>query len=154
MPDSNQSPFWHVAGCVLAGTAVALGAWAAHGLETTLANVYGTETREVFGRSISAVAKYVGDFRTGATYQMWHALAILAVAGWAGKLAATGRFCLFSGTLIFSGSLYVLALSGVRWWGAVTPIGGLLLLVGWTSLAVAAAKARGSHSKQSLSGTK
>lgn len=138
MTDRSQSVFGAVAGVVFAGTAVALGAWAAHGLENTLAPVYEEQTREYFGRTISATEKYVGDFRTGVTYQMWHGLALLATAAWTGRGATFGRVSLVLGTAIFSGSLYILALSGVRMWGAVTPIGGLLLLIGWTAMFVAA----------------
>lgn len=135
---ANRSRFWPLTACFLAGTAVGLGAWAAHGLDSTLQPVYGDEQREVFGRTISAVEKYVGDFRTGVTYQMWHALALLATARWSGRVAAVGRSFLLYGTIIFSGSLYILAVSGVRMWGAVTPVGGLLLLAGWGTLFAAA----------------
>lgn len=133
---------WRVTGCVFAGLAVALGAWAAHGLESSIEGVYGDATKQMFGRDVLAVEKYVGDFRTGVTYQMWHALALLGFAGWRGKLANTGRWLLVIGTVIFSGSLYALVLTGTTWLGAITPIGGVLLLAGWSVLAFA-----GSHSK-------
>jgi uncharacterized membrane protein YgdD (TMEM256/DUF423 family) len=75
-------------------------------------------------------------------YQMYHALALL-VCGWAapqwpgGLMTAAG--VLFGiGTLIFSGSLYLLSLTGRRWLGAVTPLGGLAFLAGWACLAAAA----------------
>jgi uncharacterized membrane protein YgdD (TMEM256/DUF423 family) len=78
-------------------------------------------------------------FETAARYQMYHALALAFVAlaydrwataqiGWAGWLFALG-------TVIFSGTLYLLALTGTRWLGAVTPLGGLCFLAGWASLA-------------------
>jgi uncharacterized membrane protein YgdD (TMEM256/DUF423 family) len=81
-------------------------------------------------------------FETGVRYQMYHALAVLAVAsilarsgGW---LFSTAGWLFTAGTVLFSGSLYVLALSGITVFGAVTPIGGLLLLAGWACLIVAA----------------
>ena len=84
--------------------------------------------------------------RTGAQYQMTHAVAALACgpllragavqAGWAGRLFAVGA-------LVFGGSLYLLAVTGVRTWGAVTPLGGLLLLAGWAALAWAVLRPSG-----------
>lgn len=74
-------------------------------------------------------------FETGIRYQMYHAFA-LAVAGW-----ATGKYeerhfqmagwLFVAGVALFSGSLYILAISGIRWWGAVTPVGGVAFLAGW-----------------------
>jgi len=87
----------------------------------------------------------LGIFHTGVTYQMTHALAIVLVAlllkwfpgsaglSWAG-------WCFTLGTLIFSGSLYALAMSGVKVLGAITPIGGVLFLAGWALLAIHAWK--------------
>ncbi|MSP62659.1 MAG: DUF423 domain-containing protein [Myxococcales bacterium] len=81
-------------------------------------------------------------FETAARYQMFHALALLAVGLLAARVpsqAATAAGWLFAlGTVIFSGSLYALALSGVRVLGAVTPLGGVALLAGWLALAWAA----------------
>ena len=83
-------------------------------------------------------------FETGARYQMFHALALVA-AGWASSRgpaaagAATWAGWLFvAGTVLFSGSLYALALTGVRALGAVTPFGGVAFIAGWVALAVAA----------------
>ena len=79
-------------------------------------------------------------FETGARYQMYHALALLFIA-WAttrwpaGPVRAAG-WLFVAGTVVFSGSLYALALSGVRGLGAVTPLGGLAFLAGWLALAV------------------
>ena len=83
-------------------------------------------------------------WKTAVEYQLYHALALVLVG-----LLATQRpsvalsnagICFGVGVLVFSGSLYVLALSGVRWLGAITPIGGLLLLIGWALLFWAALK--------------
>ncbi|MEQ9399378.1 MAG: DUF423 domain-containing protein [Longimicrobiales bacterium] len=99
---------------------VALGAFGAHALRARL-----TEAD-------------LATFQTGVSYQMYHALALLAVA-WAwtrwptGTVAAAG-WAFAAGVLIFSGSLYTLVLTGHRWLGAVTPLGGLAFLVGWALL--------------------
>jgi uncharacterized membrane protein YgdD (TMEM256/DUF423 family) len=74
-------------------------------------------------------------FEVGVRYQMYHALGLIAVA-WAlgtfpNNLVSVAGWLLLAGTIIFSGSLYILTLSGVRFWGAITPIGGVLMLVGW-----------------------
>jgi len=81
-------------------------------------------------------------FETAARYQMYHALALLAVAVViharpSGAASAAG-WCLLLGIVLFSGSLYGLALGGWKWLGPITPIGGLLLMAGWLMLAVAA----------------
>ena len=84
-------------------------------------------------------------FETGARYQMYHALALLAVAWagsrWPGPWAGRAGWLFVAGTLLFSGSLYALALSGIRWLGAITPLGGVAFLLGWLCLAWAARSA-------------
>ena len=81
-------------------------------------------------------------FETGARYQMYHALALLAVAfvltRAPGAAATWAGWCFVAGTVLFSGSLYALALSGVRGFGAITPLGGVAFLAGWVCLALAA----------------
>jgi uncharacterized membrane protein YgdD (TMEM256/DUF423 family) len=81
-------------------------------------------------------------FETGARYQMVHALALLAVAWaatrWPGRSVTASGLCFIGGTVLFSGSLYLLALSGSRSFGAVAPFGGVLFLAGWLLLAAAA----------------
>ncbi len=113
-----------VIGAVLAGLGVALGAFGAHGLKGVLS------------------ADMLANFETGVRYQMYHALALLAVAWayaqWQKPLLVTGGWLMVAGVVIFSGSLYVLSLTGLRWLGAITPIGGVALIVGWGCLAVAA----------------
>lgn len=82
-------------------------------------------------------------FEVAVRYQMYHALALIglaAILGWISStnwVMATG-WCWIFGTIIFSGSLYLLVFTGVRTWGAVTPVGGLLLLAGWGFLVLAA----------------
>lgn len=80
----------------------------------------------------------LSTFETAARYQMYHALALLAV-GWLGERGhrrANAAGALFlTGIVLFSGSLYVLTLCGIRWMGAVTPLGGVALITGWLVLA-------------------
>jgi uncharacterized membrane protein YgdD (TMEM256/DUF423 family) len=88
--------------------------------------------------------RMLAAFSTGAQYQLTHALAIglaaLAARGEARKLAECAALLFFIGILLFSGSLYSLALSGIRILGFVTPFGGLALIAGWIVLALAALK--------------
>ena len=112
-------------GSASALVAVATGAFGAHGLRARLS------------------PDLLAVFETAARYQMYHALALLAV-GWAvtrwpGPWPVRAGWLFAVGTLLFSGSLYALALTGVTTWGAVTPIGGLALLIGWACLAFFAA---------------
>ncbi len=119
-------------GSVSGGVAVAAGAFGAHGLKKRLP------------------ADLLEIFETAARYQMYHALALIAVA-WAATrwpesgAVTTAGWGFVVGTVVFSGSLYALALSGVRWLGAITPIGGVALLVGWSALAIAAWKSGGAN---------
>lgn len=108
-------------GALSAGLAVALGAFGAHALKARLD------------------ADLLAVFETGVRYQMFHAFALLAVAWactrWPGSAVNASGWLFLAGTLLFSGSLYVLSLSGVRWLGAITPLGGLAWLAGWACLA-------------------
>ena len=81
---------------------------------------------------------------TGARYQMYHALAILAaawmVSRFPGALMTASGWLFMAGTVLFSGSLYAMALTGVRALGAITPLGGLCFIAGWACIALAAMK--------------
>jgi uncharacterized membrane protein YgdD (TMEM256/DUF423 family) len=108
---------------------VAAGAFGAHGLRDKLS------------------ARHLEVFETAARYQMYHAVALLAVA-WLLSRAATGTsqasgWCFLIGIIIFSGSLYALALTGIDKLGMITPIGGLAMMIGWALLAWAGIKAAG-----------
>lgn len=85
-------------------------------------------------------------FETGARYQMYHALALLAVAWattrWPGSLTTAAGWLFVAGTLIFSGSLYTMTFTGIRALGAITPVGGVCFIGGWLCLALAAMRAR------------
>jgi len=102
--------------------AVAAGAFGAHALRSRMS------------------PELLAAFETGARYQMYHALALLAVAcaltRWPVPAVRAAGWLFVAGTVIFSGSLYLLALTGVRIFGAVTPLGGLAFLAGWLALAV------------------
>ncbi len=103
---------------------VMLGAFAAHGLKSRL-----TEYS-------------LGVFKTAAEYQMVHGLALIAVAiliKWGINLTVAGGFFI-AGTLLFSGSLYLLALSGMKWLGPITPLGGLCFIIGWVVILVQVAR--------------
>ncbi|MEM9191994.1 MAG: DUF423 domain-containing protein [Myxococcota bacterium] len=115
--------------CVLGFLAVALGAFGAHGLEPIFAE--GGQKRSEW-------------WNTAAQYHLVHALALGLVSRIVGQHRGAGiaAWCFLLGTLLFSGSLYALALTELRWLGMVTPFGGTLFLVGWGSFAVAALRAR------------
>ncbi|MBP6773758.1 MAG: DUF423 domain-containing protein [Gemmatimonadaceae bacterium] len=85
-------------------------------------------------------------FETAARYQMYHALALIAVglvaARWSSGLTTSAGWLFVAGTVFFSGSLYAMTFTGVRALGAITPIGGVCFIAGWVCLALAAAKLR------------
>ena len=104
-------------------TGVALGAFASHALKSQLS------------------AAYLAVFQTGVQYQMLHALALLGVALLSlhrpGRLLTVAGALFVVGILLFSGSLYLMAATDARWLGAITPLGGALLIAGWVALAAA-----------------
>jgi uncharacterized membrane protein YgdD (TMEM256/DUF423 family) len=110
-----------VLGSLSAGLAVALGAFGAHALKSRLA------------------PEMLAVYEIGVRYQLVHALALLAVAWaatrWPGAAVNASGWLFVAGTLLFSGSLYALSLTGVRGLGAVTPLGGAAWLAGWACLA-------------------
>jgi uncharacterized membrane protein YgdD (TMEM256/DUF423 family) len=107
--------------------AVALGAFGAHGLSTRLAG-------------LADGAQRLEWWKTAAHYHLAHALAVGLAAGVCGETRAGRLACwaFLAGVLLFSGSLYTMTLTGTRWLGAITPLGGLCLLAGWLLLGVAA----------------
>ena len=133
---------WIFIGAVFCGLAVALGAFAAHGLDKVFVEKYAGETREIGGQTLPRAAKYLNDFKTGAEYQMYHGLALIAVGLLAerrsSRAAIIAAWSFSGGIVLFSGSLYLLTLTGVTRWGMVTPLGGLAFLVGWSFLSIAA----------------
>jgi len=113
---------------VLGAVGVGLGAFGAHALRRRVPD------------------ERLATFETGVRYQMYHALALFGVASVAARLPgsivpAVTAWCFVVGTLLFSGSLYLLAVTGRRSFGAVTPLGGLAFVVGWTLLLVALVRA-------------
>ena len=145
MTCATESRFISI-GAALVCLAIGLGAWAAHGLERVIAEQYAGKTKDVAGQTIPAVAKYLGDFETAAHYQLAQGLGLILIGILcqqnASRVLRAAGVCVLLGTLLFSGSLYILVLSGVTKWGAVTPFGGLLLMVGWALVAYAACPCR------------
>jgi uncharacterized membrane protein YgdD (TMEM256/DUF423 family) len=129
--------FWLRTGAIWGFLAVAMGAFGAHGLRErfeSLGNVPGGLT----------TARLNENFHTASQYQMYCALAILAVGLMiqsarhnSATLDAAG-FLFLAGSILFSGSLYVLCISGDKWYGRITPFGGLAILAGWIAMAFAA----------------
>lgn len=113
---------------VLGFTGVAFGAFGAHGLKTSV-------------EGLADGAQRLAWWETGSRYHLWHALAVGLLAVLAGQVRSSlpkvAAALFLAGIVLFSGSLYVMALSGIRWLGAVTPIGGISMLLGWTFLGLA-----------------
>lgn len=111
-------------GSINALIAVALGAFGAHALESRLSS------------------EMLSIYETGVQYHFYHALGLLAVGMIATQLPDSGLvkwsgWLMFIGIVIFSGSLYILSVSGIKWLGAITPIGGTAFIVAWLLLAIA-----------------
>ena len=116
-------------GSWLAALGVAAGAFGAHALKGRLS------------------PEMLGVFETGVHYHLIHALALIGAAWacgrWAFRLPVAAGWFFVSGIVLFSGSLYALALTGERWLGAVTPFGGVAFLAGWVCLALGVTRRRG-----------
>ena len=111
---------WLALAALNAFVAIAMGAFAAHGISDPKAAEW---------------------LRTGAQYAFWHTMATFASAAFMGMGAPRARFApafFLTGSVIFAGSLYAMAFGAPRWLGAVTPIGGVLFLCGWAWLALSA----------------
>ncbi|MBI4535047.1 MAG: DUF423 domain-containing protein [Ignavibacteriae bacterium] len=120
--DSGRTFF--AVGAVSAGIGVVAGAFGAHGLKDVLS------------------AEMLDVFETAVRYQMYHAFGLMAVAWAAHNFASTGSplarlagMCFVFGTVVFSGSLYAMSLTNLRWLGALTPLGGIAFIAGWFFLA-------------------
>ncbi len=113
-------------GSLLGLLAVALGAFGSHGLAAYFA----------------AHPDLQSPFDTGLRYHMLHALALLATAWaltqWRSALLPWAGWLFVAGVIVFSGSLYILSLTGIRWLGAITPIGGVAFVAGWALLGIGA----------------
>ena len=122
-----MAAMWLAVAAIAGGVGVALGAFGAHGLKTRV------------GPDLLAV------FETGVRYHLIHALALIGVAWaserWPSALTTAAGSLFLAGILVFSGSLYLMTLTGARWLGAVTPLGGVAFIIGWACLAIAALKA-------------
>ncbi|MEH7462365.1 DUF423 domain-containing protein [Bacillus thuringiensis] len=113
-------------GCIAAALAVALGAFGAHGLEGKIS------------------AKMLDVWKTGVTYQMFHAGGLFVVALLMDKiqssLVSAAGWCMVAGIVMFSGSLYALSTTGIKFFGPITPLGGVAFIVGWILLGTAVVK--------------
>lgn len=111
-------------GALSAGLSVAAGAFGAHALRDKVE------------------PRLLEVFETGARYQMYHALALLAVSyvlsRWPSSLGTAAGWLFVAGTALFSGSLYAMTFTGIRALGAITPLGGVCFIAGWVCLALAA----------------
>jgi len=115
---------WFAVGAIAAAIGVTLGAFGAHALKSRV-------TEDL-----------LSVFEIGVRYQMYHAFGLLAVAWaaerWPGSLPNASGWLFTLGILLFSGSLYLMTFTGVRWLGAITPLGGLCFIFGWIALAMTA----------------
>ncbi len=113
-------------GSLSAFIGVAAGAFGAHGLKGRIS------------------AEMLAIFEVGVRYQMYHAFALIITAWvqtkWPSPMVIAAGWCFAVGTILFSGSLYLLSLSGIKWLGAITPVGGLAFLAGWGLLALVGLK--------------
>ena len=129
---------WIKVGALVAALGVVLGAFGAYGLDAMLTNKYAGQTSVVLGEELSTAYKYLGDFKTAAYYQLLHALAIVLVgiqmAHRPRRMLTVAAWCFLLGIVFFSGSLYLLVLTGITSFGFVTPVGGLLLIGGWIAV--------------------
>jgi uncharacterized membrane protein YgdD (TMEM256/DUF423 family) len=128
MVQHMNRPFLRIAS-FLGAAAVALGAFGAHGLARTLVDVDDANVR-------------LDWWKTAALYHLTHALALglAAVSAGEGGLSTASRHGFLWGIVLFSGSLYTMTLSGQKWLGAVTPFGGIALIVGWVCLGLSVAR--------------
>jgi uncharacterized membrane protein YgdD (TMEM256/DUF423 family) len=126
MPSLILTRIFLATAAVFGGLSVAGGAFASHALKNKLSD------------------RALEIFDTATRYQMYHALALLLVALLLSRTAdaqtffAVAGWAFIVGTVVFSGSLYALSLSGIKWLGAITPLGGVAFILGWGCLAVAA----------------
>jgi uncharacterized membrane protein YgdD (TMEM256/DUF423 family) len=125
MNDSvRRAKLFFTIGSISAGIGVALGAFGAHSLKSSVAQ------------------ELLAIFETAVRYQMYHSLGLMATAlaislqnGNTTKGFEIAGWCFMGGIVLFSGSLYALALTGLRWFGAITPLGGVAFIAGWAMLA-------------------
>jgi uncharacterized membrane protein YgdD (TMEM256/DUF423 family) len=131
-----SATFWLRTGAIWGFLAVTMGSFGAHGLRgrfESLGSIPGGLTTE----------RLQANFQTATQYQMYCALAILALglmaqAGRSGMALDAAGWLFLAGSLVFSGSLYILCITGEKWLGMITPIGGVAMLAGWIALTIAA----------------
>jgi uncharacterized membrane protein YgdD (TMEM256/DUF423 family) len=134
-----NASFWLRVGAIWGFLAVAMGSFGAHGLRDRFESL-GSLPGGLPAERLQA------NFQTATQYQMYCAFALLVVglmarAGWSGAALDTAGWLFLAGSLVFSGSLYILCITGEKWLGMITPIGGVAMLAGWIALAIAAGAA-------------
>ena len=124
---------WMLLGCLLAGLAVGLGAYGAHGLENRLTAIHGEHA--------ALVSQRIDNWKTASAYQMHHSIAIILIGIitllYPSRLVSLAGYLFLTGILLFSGLLYALVLLEKPFLGAIVPLGGLSFIGGWVSLAIA-----------------
>lgn len=118
-----NAPALVITGAILAALGVILGAFGAHALKARIG------------------AQELGWWETAVQYQMWHALGVLGLGLAAPRWGRLPGWFLAAGAIVFSGTLYAMALGAPHWLGAITPLGGLTMIAGWLLLAVCALRA-------------
>lgn len=135
---SKAGKVWLLTGIIFAALAVVIGAFGAHGLKKVIQPTGdGTE-------AVAEAAKRLANWETGARYQMYHALGLIVVglvchSENRNRCRLAGGFFVL-GILLFSGALYTLTLTQMSWLGAIAPLGGTSMILGWVCLAVASLK--------------
>jgi len=132
MPLPRTAKLFLVLGCIAALLAVALGAFGAHALKARIA------------------PELMAVYKTGVEYHFYHALGLILVGLAATQLPDSAYlrgagWAMLAGIVLFSGSLYLLALTGISWLGAITPVGGVAFLAAWALFALAILNAQGIH---------
>ena len=131
---------WIMIGALSAALAVVIGAFGAHALRARLLSLDNEPAIELLEADEAPRQTPLEVFDTAAEYHRTHALALVAtgiiVCLRPRRSLTFAAWCFLLGTIVFSGSLYALAITGIRWLGAITPVGGALFIVGWIAFAV------------------
>jgi uncharacterized membrane protein YgdD (TMEM256/DUF423 family) len=125
--ESQERRLILTAGALLTALGIALGAFGVHALRGILSEAA------------------LGWWQTGVQYQLWNAIGLVALAAAPLGRVRVSAWLIAAGTLIFAGSLYVMALTGMRWLGAVTPVGGVLMIAGWVCVGWSALRGRSAN---------
>lgn len=129
---------WIKVGALVAALGVVIAAFTTFGLNAMLTDKYAGQTQVVLGQKVSTAYQYMGDLKTAALIQLLHALAIVMVgiqmAHRPRKMLSLAAWCFLLGIVFFSGSSYLLVLTGITEFGTASLVGGLLLIGGWIAV--------------------